>query len=190
MRIHRNLLCVAAVAVLEIAAYAAPFAMFPQVHQLASPDGRFVVYNADPAAHTSEYVGTFHSLYLEETASGRRRKLCDYVGIAAVAWAPNDSLILTEYLSKHTSRALIFAADGSREPIVIDQPTLTTMVPINLRPQLRENDHVFVEASHVDGEKLTLRVWGYGKQDANGFRWHCEYVLIEGTISCDETPRL
>jgi hypothetical protein len=64
------------------------------------------------------------------------------------------------------------------------------MVPINLRPQLRENDHVFVEASHVDGEKLTLRVWGYGKHDANGFRWHCEYVLIEGTISCDETPRL
>ena len=189
MRIHRSLLYVVIVAVLEIAADAAPFAMFPQVRQLASPDGRFVVYNADPEAHTSEFVGTFHSLYIEETTGGRRRKLCDYVGIAAVAWAPNDFLVLTEYMSKHTSRAIIFAADGSREPIVVDQPTLVTMVPINLRPQLRENDHVFVEASEVDGQRLTLRVWGYGKHDANGFRWHCEYALIEGTISCDEVPR-
>lgn len=189
MRVHRALLCVAAVVALKIAAHAAPFVVFPKAGQLPSEDGRFVVRNTDRVGRPSEYVGTFHSLFIEDTASGHTRKLCDYVGVAAVAWAKNDFLIVTEYLSKRTSRALIFAADNSRAPVVIDQPLLTSLVPVDLRPQLRENDHVFVEASQVEGETLTLRVWGYGKHDANGFRWRCEYSLLEGAISCAEMTR-
>ena len=189
MRIYRALLCVAAVLALEIVAHAAPFVVFPKAGQLPSPDGRFVVRNTDREAPLSEYVGTFHSLFLEETASGRSRKLCDYVGVTAVAWAKNDFVIVTQYVSKHTSRALVFVADDSRDPVVIDKTLLTNLVPVNLRPQLRENDHVFVEASRVEGETLTLRVWGYGKQDAKGFRWRCEYSLLEGGISCEETTR-
>jgi hypothetical protein len=173
----------------NIGSQAASFVVFPKAGQLLSQDGRFVVRNTDRVALPSEYVGTFHSLFLEDVASGRTRKLCDYVGVAAVAWTKSDSLIVTEYLSKRTSRALIFAADNSRDPIVIDQPMLTNLVPVNLRPQLRGNDHVFVEASQVEGETLTLRVWGYGKHDVNGFRWRCEYRLIEGAISCEETTR-
>jgi hypothetical protein len=156
---------------------------------LASQDGRFLVRNSDPQAPPSEYLGAFHSLFLEEMASGRSRKLCDYVGVAAVLWTKNDLLIMTEYLSKRTSRALIFAADNTRDAVIIDQPLLINLVPVNLRPQLRENDHVFVEAMQVEGETLTLRVWGYGKHEPNGFRWRCEYGLSEGTISCVETSR-
>jgi len=187
MRVHRALLCVAAVIAFKILTHAAPFVVFPKAGQLPSQDGRFVVRNTDREAPLSEYVGTFHSLFLEETASGRTRKLCDYVGVAAVAWAKNDFIIVTQYLSKRTSRALVFAADDSRGPVMIDLPLLTNLVPVNLRPQLRENDHVFVEASGVKGETLTLRVWGYGKHDANGFRWRCEYSLLEGAISCEKT---
>lgn len=186
MRVHRALLCVAAVLAFKIVAHAAPFVVFPKAGQLSSEDGRFVVRNSDRVASPSDYVGTFHSLFLEDTASGHTRKLCDYVGVAAVAWAKNNFLIVTEYVSKRTSRALIFAADNSRDPVVIDQPLLTRLVPVDLRPQLRENDHVFVEASRIDGETLTLRVWGYGKHDANGFRWHCQYSFLEGAISCEE----
>ncbi len=189
MRVHRALLCVAAVVALKIVAHAAPFVVFPKAGQLASEDGRFVVRSTERVGHPSEYVGTFHSLFVEDTASGHTRKLCDYVGVAAVAWAKNDFLIVTEYLSKRTSRALIFAGDNSRDPVVIDQPLLIRLVPVDLRPQLRENDHVFVEASQVEGETLTLRVWGYGKHDANGFRWRCEYTLLDGAISCEETTR-
>jgi hypothetical protein len=72
---------------------------------------------------------------------------------------------------------------------VIDQPLLIGLVPVNLRPQLRENDHVFVEATQVEGETLSLRVWGYGKRDAKGFRWRCLYSLLGGAISCEETAR-
>ncbi len=187
MRVYRALLCVAAVLAFEIAAHAAPFVVFPKAGQLPSPDGRFVVRNTDREAPLSEYVGTFHSLLLEETASGRSRKLCDYVGVAAVAWAKNNFIIVTQYVSKQTSRALVFVADDSRDPVVIDKPLLTNLVPVNLRPQLRENDHVFVEGSQVEGDTLTLRVWGYGKHDAKGFRWRCEYNLIEGGISCGDT---
>jgi hypothetical protein len=189
MSIYRALLCVAAVVAFEIVAHAAPFVVFPKAGQLLSPDGHFVVRSTDREAPLSEYVGTFHSLFLEETASGRSRKLCDYVGVAAVAWAKNDFVIVTQYVSKHTSRALVFVADNSRDPVVIDKPLLTNLVPVNFRPQLRENDHVFVEASQVEGETLTLRVWGYGKKDATGFRWRCEYSLLEGGISCEETTR-
>ena len=176
----------AAILSLTSAAYAAPFVVFPKAGELRSVDGRYVVRNTERAAPMADFAGTFHSLYLEETATGRVRKLCDYVGVAAVAWTPSDRLIVTEYLSKRTSRAVIFSADGMREPVMIDQPLLVELVPVSLRPQLRENDHVFVEASDVVGELLVLRVWGYGKHDAEGFRWRCEYGMVEGRISCAE----
>jgi len=174
-----------AVLVFAIAAQATPFVVFPKAGQLPSPDGRFILRNADRKAPLSEYVGTFHSLILEETGSGRSRELCDYVGVAAVAWAKNDFIIVTQYVSKRTSRALVFVADNSRDPVVIDKASLTVLVPINLRPQLRENDRVFVEGLQVEGETLTLRVWGYGQHDPNGFRWRCEYNLLGNAISCD-----
>ena len=186
MRLCQALLCVAAVLTFEIAAHTAPFVVFPKAGQLLSPDGRFLVRNTDREAPFSEYVGTFHFLFLEDTASGRSRKLCDYVGVAAVAWAKNDLIIVTQYVSKYASRALVFVADDSRDPVVIDKALLTNLVPVNLRPQLRDNDHVFVEASRVEGETLTLRVWGYGKHDIKGFSWRCEYSLLEGGISCEE----
>lgn len=187
--IYRALLCVAAVLVFEVVAYGEPFVVFPKAGHLSSPDGRFVVRNADREAPASEYVGTFHSLFLEEASSGRSRKLCDYVGVAAVAWAKDDFIIMTQYVSKQTSRVLVFAADDSRDPVVIDKALLTNLVPVNLRPHLRENDHVFVAVSQVEGEKLGLRVWGYGKRDAGGFRWRCEYNLAEGGVYCEEADQ-
>ncbi len=189
MRVHRPLLCIAAVIAFKILAHAAPFVVFPKASELRSEDGRFVVRNTDREAPLSEYVGTFHSLFLEETASGHTRKLCDYVGAAAVGWAKDDFIIVTQYLSKRTSRAVIFAADESRNPVVIDQSLLTNLVPVNLRPQLLGNDHVFVEAWGVEGETLTLRVWGHGRHDVNGFRWQCKYSMLEGAISCEETAQ-
>ncbi len=184
----RSVVLVLAVAALGITAKAAPFVVFPKAGHLSSPDGRFVIRNSEREAPLAEFAGTFHALFVEETASGRVRKLCDYVGVAAVAWAQNDSIIVTQYLSRRTSRAMIFAADDSRHPLVIDQPALINLVPVDLRPQLRDNDHVFVEASQVEGEILTLRVWGYGKHDANGFRWRCQYSLSDGGISCVPGP--
>lgn len=189
MRVHRRPLWVAVVIASTMVAHAASFVVFPKADQLPSQDGRFVVRNTDREAPLSEYVGTFHSLFVEETAGGRTRKLCDYLGVAAVAWADNDFIIVTQYVGKHTSRAVIFAADDSHAPVLIDQPLLTNLVPGTLRPRLVENDHVFVEASQVEGQTLMLSVWGYGKHDANGFHWRCEYSLLEGAISCQETPR-
>jgi hypothetical protein len=188
MRVHRIGLCAAAVIAYSILAQALPYALFPKAGQLPSLDGRFVVRNVDPVANASEYVGTFHSLFLEDTASRRTRKLCDYVGVAAVAWTKNNLLIMTEYLGKHTSRVRIFPADESSDLAVIDQSLLSRVGPVDLRPQVRENDHVFVEASQVEGETLAIGVWGYGKHDPNGFRWRCQYSLLETTISCEASP--
>lgn len=174
--------------ILAVQALARPFVVFPKAGELPSPDGRFVVRNADREGAASDFVGIFHSLWLIESATGRSRKLCDYVGVAAVAWSSNDFLVVTQYMGQQTSRALVFSADGSEDPVVLDKPTLLRLIPVELRDVLRENDHVFIEASRLENETLYLRVWGYGKHDANGFRWGCQYALREEVISCTETP--
>lgn len=165
---------------------AAPFVVFPKAGELASPDGRFVVRNSEREGSASDFVGTFHSLWLVESATGSSRKLCDYSGVAAVAWSSNDFLIVTQYLAKKTSRALVFSTARPDDPVMLDKPTLIRLVPVELRPALRENDHVFIEAWRVEEGRLHLRVWGYGQHDANGFRWRCEYALRGGTVSCNE----
>lgn len=163
---------------------ATQFVVFPRTSELASPDGRFEVRNTEAGGSPLEFVGTFHSLWLVELSNGRSRKLCDYLGLAAIAWAGNDSLVVTQYVGKKTSRALVFYVTQPDDPVMLDKPTLVRMVPVGLRPTLRENDHVFVEASRVEDNTLYLRVWGYGQHDATGFRWRCEYGLREGTVLC------
>jgi len=163
---------------------AAPFILFPKAGRLASPDERFEVRDVDQASAAGEFSGVFHSLWLIELATGRSRKLCDYVGVAAVAWSGKDFLVVTQYLSKKTSRALAFATTSTQDPVVLDAPTLVQMVPVELRPTLRENDHIFVEASRLEEGVFHFRVWGYGKHDPDGFHWSCRYPLTEGTVSC------
>lgn len=51
----------------------------------------------------SDFVGTFHSLWLYELATGRSRKLCDYLGVASAAWSSDDVLLVTQYAGKRTS---------------------------------------------------------------------------------------
>ena len=185
LRPWRMLVVAVFVAVLCAEALASPFVVFPKAGELVSPDGRFVVRNAEREGSASDFVGTFHSLWLIELATGRSRKLCDYLGVAAVAWSRNDFLVVTQY-ARRTSRALIFSAVGPQEPFTLDEPTLIRLVPAELRPALRENDHVFVEASRLEEDTLHLSVWGYGRHDATGFRWRCAYDLREGVISCTE----
>jgi hypothetical protein len=171
-------------------AVAGPFVVFPQAGQLVSPDGRFVLRNVDREAPASDFVGTFHALWLTELATGRSRKLCDYIGPAAVAWSRSDFLVVTQYLSRRTSRALVFSVAEPDNPVVLDQPTLTRLVPAEPRPSLRDNNHIFIEASRLEEDILYLHVWGYGQHDAGGFRWHCEYALQEDTVSCKAEPKL
>lgn len=165
------------------AAAAGPFVVFPQAGQLASPDGRFLVRNVDRESEPTEFAGTFRALWLTEAATGRSRKLCDYVGVAAVAWSSQDFLIVTQYVGKKSSRVLVFSPD-SEDAVMLDSSTLIQMVPLELRPTLRENDHAFIEGSRIEGDTFYFRVWGYGRRDGNGFRWNCEYGLREGGVRC------
>ena len=164
--------------------YAAPFSMFPNAGRLVSPDGRFQVRDVAPESTAGELVGASHSLWLDELPTGRSRKLCDYLGLAAVAWSSNDMLVVTQYVGRRTSRALVFAPESSADAVLLDASSLIQMVDVEMRPTLRENDHVFVEASRVEGETFHFRVWGYGKHDPNGFRWNCHYSLTNGNASC------
>lgn len=180
---HTFLLAVCALC-LAVHVQAAPFSMFPKAGPLVSPDGRFEVRDVAPENSVGELVGASHSLWLTELTTGRSRKLCDYLGLAAVAWSSDDFLVITQYVGKKTSRALVFAATSSEEPVLLDASSLIQMVPVEMRPTLRENDHAFVEASRLEERTFYFRVWGYGKHDPNGFRWACRYWLRDGDVSC------
>ena len=189
MRFFRLMLFPVLLVSLAVHVYATPFTLFPKAGHLASPDGRFEVRDADREGSANEFVGTFHSLWLTEVATGRSRKLCDYVGLAAVAWSSNSFLIVTQYVGKKTSRAMVFAVT-TEEPILLDTSTLIQMVAVELRPTLRENDHTFVEASRLEEEIFFFRVWGYGKHDPDGFRWDCQYSLSTSQLSCKTASKI
>jgi hypothetical protein len=166
--------------------FAAPFVLFPKAGELRSPDGRFLVRNVERAASATEFAGTAHSLWLIEVSTQRAHKLCDYLGVAAVGWSDNKFVVITEYVAKKTSRAWVFPVAEFRDAVVFDKPSLIHMLPVQFRESLRENDHVFIEASRVEDGILQLNVWGYGKHDAHGFRWACIYDLRERSIECGE----
>jgi len=163
---------------------AEPFVLFPKAGELRSPNGRYVVRNAERSAAATEFVGIAHSLWLIEVANHRSRKLCDYLGVAAVAWSGNEYVVMTEYVAKKTSRALVFPVDDFAEASVLDKPTLLRVLPAESRDTLEQSDHVFVEASRLEDGILFLHVWGYGPRDRNGFRWSCSYELRGGRVTC------
>jgi len=177
------------VATLTAQALAAPFVVFPKAGRLVSPDGRFVVHDADREAAAADFVGTFHSLWLTEVATGRSRKLCDYLGVAAVAWSDNDFLVITQYVGKKSSRALVLSVLDEKESVMIDSSALVSLVPGDLRAALLGNDHVFIEASRLAEETFHFQVWGYGMRDPKGFRWKCQYGLREGNVACVATSK-
>ena len=185
MRLIRDMLLLGLFLVgLAASVYAAAFAIFPKAGRVVSPDGRFELRDVAPESPAGELVGPPHSLWLTELSTGHSRKLCDYLGLAAVAWSTNGFLVITQYVGKKTSRALVFGVGASADPVLLDASGLIQMVGVEMRPTLRENDHVFVEAARLEADTFYFRVWGYGKHDPNGFRWNCRYSLSEGSVSC------
>lgn len=179
-----------AVLVTALAALSAaePFVLFPKAAELFSPDRRLVVRNAEQEATPGDLIGSSRSLWLVDVATHRARKLCNYLGVAAVRWSANDFVLVTEYVTKKTSRVWVFPIAEGVSPVVLDKPSLVRMIPVQLRDVLRENDHVFLEASRVKAGVLLLRVWGHGAHDRKGFQWNCGYDLRAGDVNCRENP--
>lgn len=165
-------------------ALAEQFAVFPDRKELRSPDGKFVIRSVDYVPQQHEFSGLFRSLILENTANRSARELYHYVGRVGVAWSGNNFIIVTDYVSKKTARALVFRIDRPDEYLVLDKPSLATRLPDEYRAQLERNDHVFLEVSRIEGGQLILRVWGYGAHDPQGFRFQCVHELNQGTTTC------
>ena len=86
------------IVLLALATHAASesFVLFPKAGRLISPDRRYEVRDSDRTGTPTEFVGTFHSLWLVEVATGTYRKLCDYLGVSAVTWSGSDFLMVTQ----------------------------------------------------------------------------------------------
>lgn len=178
--------CVALFA-LSIQGMASSFVLFPKAGRLVSPDGRFEVRDREGPGAAGDFVGSFHSLWVVDRSNGNSRKLCDYMGVAAVEWAGNDFLLVTEYVGKKTSRAFVFPIVATYDSLLIDVSRLEKAMPPELREILRGNDHVFVEASKLENGTFYFRTWGYGQHDESGFRWSCQYTFVDEKFVCDSS---
>jgi hypothetical protein len=125
---------IALVSMVSAQVFASQFEVFPKASELVSPDGRFAVRSVDSQGSASDFGGTFRTLWLFERATGRSRKLCDYLGVASAAWSSNDWLVVTQYVGKRTSRALVFSATAGDDPVMLDKITLTRLIRTELRP--------------------------------------------------------
>lgn len=161
-----------------------PFKTFPDQQELLSPDGRYVIRSEDPERVPSEITGTFHTLYVEECATGRRRKLYDYVRRAAAAWANSEDIIITDYVANRTARVLVFSLKDTEPVAVIDREHLARQLPSELSGHLQKNDHVYLEVLRLESQTVVLRVWGYGSLDPGGFGLNCRYDLENNQASC------
>ncbi len=164
------------------------FAVFPDRKELRSPNGKFVIRSVDHVAARGEFSGMIRWLVLEETATGKLHPLYNYVSRVGVAWSGDNFVIVTDYVSKKTARAMVFDMNHPGEFLVIDKPHLTAELHEQPREQLEGNDHVYLEVSRIEGSASLLRVWGYGRRDPQGFRFWCTYDLKQRTVSCPENP--
>src|SRR5215831_16810073 len=154
MRSRRVLARVVISVVSELAVFGERVATFPERKELPSPDGQYLIRNVDWNPPMQQFSGMFHSLLLEERATGRSQKLCDYVRRVAVAWSGGDRIIVTDYLNPRTSRTLVFAVDDNIQPVVIDKVDLQALIPAAQGLHLSRYDHVFIEASSTEGSAL------------------------------------
>ena len=177
------LVCVA------LRAFSEDFALFPDRKELRSPDGKYVIRSIERTPQPGEFVGLFRALIVEEIATHKTRVLCDYLGRAAVAWSENNYIIVTDYVGKRTSRALVFRVDQDAGGFVVDKNDLQRRVSAPFSEQLRGNQHVFVEALKVRAGRLGLRVWGYGTHDPQGFRLFCDLELDTDNATCNDAER-
>ncbi len=153
---------------------------------LLSPDGRYIIRNENRDSSPRAFTGAFHTLFLDETARKSRRKLCDYIRHVQVAWTADSSRILVnDYYTSNSSRALVFSVEQSAESTIIDKNWLITALPAPQAERLRNNKHVYIQASGMNGDRLLFNVRGYGEGDPAGFRLNCEYAAVTHHAGCE-----
>jgi hypothetical protein len=138
-------------------ASAEQFTLFPERKELHSPDGRFVIRSVDHSAAANEFSGVFRTLVLEEVATGKVRKLYDYVGRVAVAWSDNDFIIVTDYVNKKTSRAMVFPADPARDVLALDKVQMSSLIPDEQSVHLQQRGSVERGGNSAEPEGVGLR---------------------------------
>ena len=109
----------------------------PGSKRTPSTDGQFVLRSVDHVARPGEFAGVFGTLLVEDVSTGKVRKLYDYVG--HVAWSGSDFIIVTDYVNKKTSRAIVFPVAPDRDGLVIDKTQLIPLLPEQQHLQLEQN---------------------------------------------------
>jgi hypothetical protein len=86
------------------------YAKFPgKPSALPSPDGRYVLRNVD----SPKGPGPYHTIYLEDRHTGKKRKVYEYERSASVVWAPDSRrFAVNDYLGSNVSEAYIYSVDG------------------------------------------------------------------------------
>ncbi len=155
------------------AIYSSRLQEFPGAQtELKSPDGRYSVVNIDSDKEPH------HSLMLKNIGNGSVAPLHQYGRHVSVLWSPDSKkLVVNDYTGSSSATSLIFFVDRSAT-LDLQKELLKSLGESPDKISLTDNHHVYVVVSKwVDGQRVRLRVWGYGEVDPKGFSWQYVYTV-------------
>jgi hypothetical protein len=165
--------------------WAQQFAVFPDRKELRSPGGRFVIRSVE---HCRKALRAQRRVPIVDPGGYDNGDLARPLSLPwPCGRRPGANfIIVTDYASKRTSRALIFRIDQPNEYTIIDKPHLTAQLPAQFRPHFDGNDHVYLEG--VEDRRRYSDTPGVGVPNSRqaGFRSPCGYHLNERRASCGE----
>ena len=143
-----------------------------------SPDGRYIVRNAD-----DEKQEPAHKLTLIDATSGSAIKSYSYGRHVDVLWSPtSDAFVVNDYEGSDMSRPVLFTAPWTADQPIDLREKLTDFLRRRGEAKRVEGDHhVYFSAKRwLGGSEILCRVNGYGDVDRKGFTKQYVYKIGAG----------
>jgi len=142
-----------------------------------SPDGRYIVRNAD-----DEKQEPAHTLTLIDAKSGSAIRSYSYGRHVDVLWSPNSSaFVVNDYEGSDASHPVLFTAPWANQPIDLREKLIGFLRSGRGAKSVQDNHHVYFSAQRwLSGGEIVCQVAGYGEVDPKGFSAQYVYKIGVG----------
>jgi hypothetical protein len=142
-----------------------------------SPNGRYVVRNADDPKQESA-----HTLTLVDAKSGSAIKSYSYGRHVDVLWAPSsDAFVVNDYEGSDEARPVLFSVPWVDQPVDLREKLIDFLRSRGEAKSVEGDHHVYFSAKRwLSSNEILCQVTGYGDVDPKGFTRHYIYKIGEG----------
>jgi len=142
-----------------------------------SPDRRYVLRNVNNSQEP------YHSIFLSDKRTGKKRKVYDYGRGAAVVWAPDSRrFAVNDYAGSDFTNTYIFAADEMARPIDVQKEIYDEADDL-----VGGHHEYFGVARWLDNQRVIVHHWGHGDE---GMFCQCYIYTLNGPVQkCARQPK-